>query len=65
MFVSNTVQGVSLLHIPEHICQFMVKAKVERLVAATNDVPVHVIASPAISPTLSQVLEDVSFCTEK
>ena len=44
----------------------MVKAKVVVvLVAATNDVPVHVIASPAISPTLSQVLEDVSFCTEK
>ena len=38
--------------IPKRICQFMVKAC---CVAATNDVPVHMSARRAISPTLSPI----------
>ena len=40
------------VYIPKRICQFMVKAC---CVAATNDVPVHMSARRAISPTLSPI----------
>ena len=49
-------RSVYVLHsstgIPKRICQFMVKAC---CVAATNDVPVHMSARRAISPTLSPI----------
>ena len=53
---SREVRSVYVLHsstgIPKRICQFMVKAC---CVAATNDVPVHMSARRAISPTLSPI----------
>lgn len=50
--VSPTLDNKCTTYIPKRICQFMVKAC---CVAATNDVPVHMIARRAISPTLSRI----------
>jgi hypothetical protein len=45
------------------------KLSLVAVVAATNDVPVHMIASPAISPTLSALSSDsklaASMCNSK